>query len=78
MLLQKKHEHRVATSDVPKVTTSVSKLRRKLGNDTQSPAPTQAKQARVMSCDKLASCSADVCHPKLGLVIFYYFFAQNV
>jgi len=73
MLLQKKCEHCVATLDVPKVTTSVSKLKRKLGNNTQSPAVTQTKQARVMSCDKLASRSADVCHPKLGRVIFYYF-----
>lgn len=78
ILLQKKCEHGAATSDVPKMTTSSSKLKRKLGNNTQSPAATQTKQARVTSCDKLASRSADVCHPKLGLVTFYYFFAQNV
>jgi len=77
MLLQKKCEHCAVTLDVPKTTTSVSKLKRKLGNNTQSPAATQTKQARVTSCDKLASHSADVCHPKLGLVTFY-FFAQNV
>jgi hypothetical protein len=74
MLLQKKCEHSAATSDVPKIGTSVSKLKRKLGNNTESPAATQTKQARVTSRDKLASHSADVCHSKLGLVTFYYFF----
>ena len=77
MLLQKKCEHRAATSDVPKTATSVSKLKRKLGNNTESPAATQTKQARVTSCDKLASHSADVCRPKLGLVTFYYFFCPK-
>jgi hypothetical protein len=77
MLLQKKGDHCASTSDVPKMTTSVSKLKRKLGNNTQSPAATRTKQARVMSCDKLAFRSADICHSKLGLVTFYYFFAQN-
>lgn len=71
MLLQKKCENYAATSDVPKMTTSVSKLKRKLVSNTQSPAATQTKQARVTSSDKLASCSADVRHPKLGLVTFF-------
>jgi len=75
MLLQIKSEHHAATSDIPKMTTSASKLKRKLGNNTQSPAATQTKQARVTSCDKLASRAA-VCHPKLGVVTFYYFFAK--
>jgi hypothetical protein len=78
MLLQIKSEHHAATSDIPKMTTSTSKLKRKLGNNTQSPATTQNKQARVTSCDKLASRAAVVCHPKLGVVTFYYFFAKIV
>jgi hypothetical protein len=78
MLLQKKCENRAATSDAPKVTTSVSKLKRKLVSNTQSPAVTESKQARVTSCDKLATRPTDVCHPKLGLVTFYYIFARSV
>ena len=77
MLLQKKCECCVATSDVPKVTTSVSKLKRKLDNNTQSPAATLTKQARLMSCDKLASRSADICHLELGLVTLYYLFCPK-
>jgi lipopolysaccharide/colanic/teichoic acid biosynthesis glycosyltransferase len=77
MLLQKNCEHCVAISDIPKVTISVSKLKRKLGKNTQSQAATQNKQARVTSCDKLASRSADVCHSKLGLIIFLLLFCAK-
>jgi len=77
MLLQKKGEHCATTSDLPKMTTSLSKLKKKLGNNTQSPAETQTKRARVTSCDKLASRSADVCHSKLGLVTFLLFFCPK-
>jgi hypothetical protein len=69
-LLQKKCENSAAPSNAPKTTTSVSKLKRKLVNNSQSPAMTQAKQAREGSCDKLASHRVEVYRPKRGLVTF--------
>jgi hypothetical protein len=71
------HENCAATSDVPKTTSSVSKLKRTHVSNTQSPPETQTKQARVTSCDKLASCSAVVRHPQLGRVTFYYCFCPK-
>lgn len=71
--MQKKCENCAAPSNVPKMTTSISKLKRKLDSNTQSPAAAQTKQARVASCDKLASHPAEVCHPKLHMVTFYCF-----
>jgi len=75
---RKKCEHSAATSDVPKIATSVSKLKRKLGNNTENPAATQTKQARVTPCDKVASCSADICHPKRGLPVRRKLIERNV
>jgi protein regulator of cytokinesis 1 len=75
---RKKGEHCATTSDLPKMTTSLSKLKKKLGNNTQSPAETQTKRARVTSCDKLASRSADVCHSKLGLPVRRKLIVRNV
>lgn len=70
-LLQKKCENSAAHSNAPKMTTSVSKLKRKLVTNLQSPSTTQAKQAMVASCDKLASHPVEVCHAKPGLVNLY-------
>jgi hypothetical protein len=76
LLLQKKCENCAATSDASKMTTSVSKLKRKLVSNTQSPAATQTKQARVTSCDKFASRPAEVSRSKPGQVTFYHFLAK--
>jgi hypothetical protein len=69
--LQKKCEHSAAPSNAPKMITSVSKLKRKLVNNIQSPATIQDKQARVASCEKHASNPVEVSRPKRGLVTFY-------
>jgi transcription elongation factor len=67
-VLQKKCESSAASSNATKMTTSISKLKRKLVNNIQSPPTKQAKQTMVASCDKLASHPVEVCHPKRGLV----------
>lgn len=53
--------------------TSVSKLKRKLVSNIQSPTSTQDKQARVASCEKHASHPVEASRPKRGLVSFYWF-----
>ncbi|PNF24535.1 hypothetical protein B7P43_G05392 [Cryptotermes secundus] len=68
-ITKKKCENSAAPSTAPKTITSVSKLKRKLVSNIQSPASAQDKQARVASCEKHASHPVEASRPKRGLKV---------